>query len=48
MFAEAPVWTFWMAVGLAGGVVMATLTLVVAYFRSVVRPKYPPRDAQRS
>ena len=48
MLAEAPIWTWWMAVGLVIGVVFAVLTLVVAYFRNVVRPKYPPRGAQRS
>ena len=47
MFAAAPIWTWWMAVGLVIGVVFAVLTLVVAYFRNVVRPKYPPRGAQR-
>lgn len=44
----AVIWTQWMAVGLAIGVVLATLTLVVAYFRNVVRAKYPPRGAKRA
>mgnify|MGYP000876012179 CR=1 FL=1 len=39
----AVIWTQWMAVGLAIGVILATVALVVAYFRSVVRAKYPPR-----
>jgi len=42
------IWTFWMAVGLALGTVAATAAVVVGYFRSVVRPKYPPRDSRRS
>lgn len=42
------IWTQWMAVGLALGVVLATLTLVVQYFRSVVRSKYPPRGSEPS
>lgn len=47
MLLAAVIWTQWMAVGLAIGVVLATVTLVVAYFRSVVRVKYPPRGAKR-
>ena len=47
MLLAAVIWTQWMAVGLAIGVVLATLTLVVAYFRTVVRAKYPPRGAKR-
>jgi hypothetical protein len=43
----AVIWTQWMAVGLAIGVVLAVIQLVVMYFRSVVRPKYPPRGAKR-
>ena len=44
----AVIWTQWMAVGLAIGVVLATVTLVVQYFRSVQRSKYPPRGSQQS
>ncbi len=43
MLLAAVVWTQWMAVGLAIGAVAALLSLVVGYFKSVVRPKYPPR-----
>ncbi|HEV7722955.1 MAG TPA: hypothetical protein VGO60_16810 [Iamia sp.] len=47
MLLGAVIWTFWMAVGLAIGAVLATIQLAVMYFRSVVRPKYPPRGAKR-
>jgi hypothetical protein len=47
MLIGAVIWTQWMAVGLAIGVVLATIQLAVMYFRSVVRPKYPPRGAKR-
>ncbi|WCO66477.1 hypothetical protein PO878_18420 [Iamia majanohamensis] len=47
MLLAAVVWTQWMAVGLAIGVVLATIALVIGYFRSVVRAKYPPRDTRQ-
>ena len=47
MLLGAVIWTQWMAVGLAIGVVLATIAVVVAYFRSVVRPNHPPRGARR-
>jgi hypothetical protein len=47
MLLGAVIWTQWMGVGLAIGVVLATLATAVGYFRSVVRPKYPPRGAKR-
>lgn len=43
----AVIWTQWMAVGLAIGVVLATVATVAGYFRSVVRPKYPPRRSRQ-
>jgi hypothetical protein len=43
----AVIWTQWMAVGLVIGVVLATIFLIVQYFRSVVRSKYPPRGSQQ-
>ncbi len=43
MLLAAVVWTQWMGVGLAIGVVLATIAVIVGYFRSVVRAKYPPR-----
>lgn len=48
MTLAAVIWTHWLVVGLAIGVVLATLAVVVGYFRSVVRPKYPPRDSRRA
>ncbi|HXH58542.1 hypothetical protein [Iamia sp.] len=48
MLLGAVVWTQWMAVGLAIGVVLATIATIVGYFRSVVRPKYPPRGSRRA
>lgn len=43
----AVIWTQWMAVGLAIGAVLATIALVAGYFKSVVRPKYPPRGPRQ-
>lgn len=44
----AVVWSYWMGVGLAIGVILATLATGVGYLRKVVRPKYPPRGAPRA
>lgn len=44
----AVVWTHWLVVGLAIGVVLATVAVIVGYFRSVVRPKYPPRGSRQA
>jgi hypothetical protein len=48
VLADSPVWTFWMGVGVFLLVVPATLFVVVGYLVKVVRPKYPPRGADRS
>ena len=48
MLLAAVIWTQWMAVGLALGAVGAVLATVVGYFKSVVRPKYPPRGSDRA
>ena len=48
MLLAAEVWTFWMGVGVFLLVVPATLVVVVGYLVKVVRPKYPPRSADRS
>lgn len=48
MSLAAVVWTHWLVVGLAIGVILATLAVIVGYFRSVVRPKYPPRGSRRA
>ncbi len=47
-FLAAVVWTQWMGVGLALGVILATIALGVGYLRKVVRPKYPPRGTPRA
>jgi hypothetical protein len=47
MSLAAVIWTHWLVVALAIGVILATLATVVGYFRSVVRPKYPPRGSRR-
>jgi hypothetical protein len=48
VLAAAPIWTFWMGVGVFILVIGATVATVVGYFMKVVRPKYPPRSADRS
>ncbi|HYI62829.1 MAG TPA: hypothetical protein VEW93_13615 [Acidimicrobiales bacterium] len=48
MSLAAVVWTHWLVVGLTVGVVLATVAVVVGYFRSVVRPKYPPRGSRQA
>jgi hypothetical protein len=48
MLLGAVIWTQWMAVGLAIGAVLATINVVVGYFKSVVRPKYPPRGSRKA
>ena len=48
MLLAAEVWTFWMGVGVFLLVVPATLAVFVGYLVKVVRPKYPPRSADRS
>jgi hypothetical protein len=48
LLAAGRVWTFWMGVGVFLLVVPATLGVVVGYLVKVVRPKYPPRSADRS
>jgi hypothetical protein len=48
MTLSAVIWTHWLVVGLAIGVILATFAVVVGYFRSVVRPKYPPRGSRRA
>ena len=48
MLLAAEVWTFWMGVGVFLLVVPATVAVVVGYLVKVVRPKYPPRSADRS
>ncbi len=48
MLLAAVVWTQWMGVGLAIGVILATIATIVGYFRSVVRAKYPPRGTDPS
>jgi hypothetical protein len=40
MFA-AQVWHYWIAVPLAGGAVLAVLSLVASYLRKVQSVKYP-------
>ena len=47
MLLAAEVWTFWMGVGVFLLVVPATLAVFVGYLVKVVRPKYPPRSADR-
>ena len=41
------VWTQWMGVGVVLIVIPAVLTLIAMYFRKVVKPQYPPRNAPR-
>ena len=48
VFAAAPVWTFWMGVGVFLLVIFGSLAVTVGYFVKVVRPKYPPRSADRA
>ena len=48
LLAAGRVWTFWMGVGVFVLVVPVTLGVVVGYLVKVVRPKYPPRSADRS
>lgn len=48
VLAESPVWTFWMGVGVFLLVALATLGVLAGYLMKVVRPKYPPRGADRS
>jgi hypothetical protein len=45
--AAAPVWTFWMGVGVFLLVIAAAVAVSVGYFMKVVRPKYPPRSADQ-
>lgn len=47
MSLAAVIWSHWLVVGLAVGVILATLATVVAYFRSVVRPNHPPRGSRQ-
>lgn len=46
MLLAGVVWTQWMGVGVAILVIGATIATVIGYFRSVVRPKYPPRGSR--
>jgi hypothetical protein len=48
LLAAGRVWTFWMGVGVFLLVFVATLGVVLGYMVKVVRPKYPPRSADRS
>jgi hypothetical protein len=48
LLAAGRVWTFWMGVGVFVLVVPVTLGVAVGYLLKVVRPKYPPRSADRS
>ena len=48
MLFAAEVWTFWMGVGVFLLVIPATLAVFIGYLVKVVRPKYPPRSADRS
>jgi hypothetical protein len=48
MLLAAEVWTFWMGVGVFLLVIPATLAVFIGYLVKVVRPKYPPRSADRS
>lgn len=44
----SPVWHFWIAVVLMVGLVVpATVTMIVLYFRKVVKPQYPGVDQPR-
>jgi hypothetical protein len=48
VLAAAPIWTFWMGVGVFLLVIAGTVAVIVGYFMKVVRPKYPPRSADRA
>jgi hypothetical protein len=48
MVFAAEVWTFWMGVGVFLLVALTTIGVGVGYLLKVIRPKYPPRSADRS
>jgi hypothetical protein len=48
VLAHSPVWTFWMGVGVFLLVIAVAIGVTVGYFVKVVRPKYPPRSADRA
>jgi uncharacterized membrane protein YpjA len=44
MFAESPVWHYWIAVPLVVGAVLFIVATLIGYLVNVVKPKYPPRS----
>ena len=48
LLAAGRVWTFWMGVLIFVPILLTTIAVGVGYLLKVVRPKYPPRGADRS
>lgn len=42
----ANIWHWWLGVVLFGGAVLAVLSLIGGYLKSVTAKKYPPRHSQ--
>ncbi len=47
MLLAAKIWHYWMAVGLVGIGVLATIAMVAGYLSKVTMPRYPKRNQRQ-